>query len=95
MGQKVKVNPGLIAALNHFATRGYDVKQPSAYVHRKEDKSTGNITAQLWTVEEACGTARRILEDEDLMALRFKCLQSGLKKYGLERLYEQIMGEPL
>ena len=48
-----------------------------------------------WPVERCCAIAHEIIADEDLNYLKLKALQAGLKKYGMERLYEDIMGEKL
>lgn len=87
---KEVVNPRLIAALEHYASSRYNSLQPSVYVHTD---GVGHQTA--WCIERTCGLAHEILVREELNLLKLRTLQRGLKKYGLERAYEIIMGEKL
>ena len=90
MKDKVRINPALIAALEHYAEGRYNFAQPTLYVHKDEK---GHQSA--WPLERACGLAHEILDTEYLNLLKLKALQAGLKKYGMEGLYERIMGEKL
>jgi hypothetical protein len=90
---KPKINPALIAALEHFAQdtyRAMGAPQEVLFVHRDEK---GNATT--WSVQEACKLAVEVLDTEDLHLLKLKALQQGLKRYGLDEMYELIMKEKL
>jgi hypothetical protein len=63
------------------------------YVHRTPGEKDG--TRAPWTVSMACGLARDILETEDLMRLKFLTLRDGMKRAGMDDLYERIMGESI
>lgn len=90
MTEKRKINPALIAALEHYADGRYDALQPSMYVHTDE-----RGRQHPWTIERACGLAVEVLGNEELNLLKIKALQEGMKKHGMEHLYERIMGEKL
>jgi hypothetical protein len=90
MADKLKINPALIAALEHYAAGRYSPVTPSLYVHRDE-----NGHQHSWTIDRACGVAAEILGDEELNFLKLKTLQEGLRQFGMERLYEKIMSEKL
>lgn len=90
MTDKAKINPALLAAVEHYAEGRYDFAQPTLYVHTDEK---GHQSA--WPLERACGVAVEVLAAEELAYLKFKVLTDGLKKYGMEDLYEHIMGEKL
>jgi len=87
---KVRINPALIAALEHYAEGRYDPMQPTMYVHKD-----ANGYQRPWPLERTCGVAAEVLADEHLNFLKFEALKAGLKRFGAERLYEQIMGEKL
>ena len=88
MADKLRINPALVAALEHYAEGRYDPMQPSMYVHKDE---LGR--QHPWPLERACGVAAEALADEGLNLLKFTNLKAGLKKAGMEQLYEHIMGE--
>lgn len=85
-----KINPALIAALEHYAEGRYDPMQPSMYVHRDERGHQ-----HPWPLERTCGVAAEVLANEGLNLLKLKTLQDGLKKAGMQRLYQHVMGESL
>ena len=87
---ELRINPALIAALEHYAEGRYDPGQPSMYVHR--DKKG---VQHPWPIERTCGLAAEVLGDERLSFLKLKVLQEGLKAFGMESLYEKIMREKL
>lgn len=98
--EKLKLNPGLLEALDCFANPGpiQQGAEPSAanyrmYAHHTLSANGG--TQSLWTVSMACGMARDILDTEELMHLKFLALRDGLKRAGMGSLYEHIMGEPI
>lgn len=86
---KVTINPGLVAALDHYAAGKYNPLQPTVYVHNYDRHQ------QSWPLERACGVAAEVLADEELNLLKLIRLQNGMREHGFERLYEKIMGEPL
>jgi hypothetical protein len=94
--EKLKLNPGLIAALESFAgpepiTRDSSMMATERlYVHRAPGRA-----AVPWTVSRACGMALDILATEELMRLKFLALRDGMKHYGMDGMYERIMGEPI
>ena len=90
MTDRIVINPQLIAAIEHYSTGSYDPLRPSMFVFK--DKN-GHQTA--WPLERACGVAYEVLSREDLCFLKLKVLKKGLKKYGMEKLYAAIMGEPI
>lgn len=90
MTNKVRINPALIAALEHYAAGWYNPLQPSVFV-QKDDSGF----QQSWTLEQTCGMAADVLADEDLNLLRFNLLKDGLKEFGMGSLYEHIMGDKL
>lgn len=99
--EKLKLNSGLIAALDCFAQPGpilssdlsAKISNERLYIHRAQDrKGTGD---EMWTVSMACGMARDILETEEIMRLKFLALRDGMKRYGMDGMYERIMGEPI
>ena len=87
----VRINPGLVAALEHYAGTPYSFKEPTVFVHN----DSGGGWKHHWSLERTCGLAFEILSSEELNLLKLKALQNGLKKAGMERLYEHIMGEKL
>lgn len=98
--EKLKLNPGLLGALDCFANPGpiQQGAEPSVanermYVHHTP--GANGVTQSPWTVSMACGMARDILDTEDLMRLKFLALRDGLKRAGMGGLYEHIMGEPI
>ena len=88
MTGKIKINPTLLAALEHYAEGRYDFAQPSLFVHTD---AKGHQSP--WPLERACGIAFELLAEEELSLLKFDTLKAGLKEHGMERLYERIMGE--
>lgn len=90
MTDKIIINPQLIAALEHYAEGRYNPLQPSLYVH-SDEKGRGHP----WPLERTCGVAVEVLGNENLAYLKLKCLKEGLKKFGMEPMYERIMGEKL
>ena len=88
MAHKQRINPALIAALEHYAEGRYDPMRPSMYVHTdaKHHQSP-------WPIERACGIAAEVMATEELNFIRFKVLKDGMKTYGMQNLYEKIMGE--
>lgn len=90
MADKIRINPALLAAVEHYAEGRYNFAQPTLYVHTDEK---GHQSA--WPLERACGVAAEVLAAEDLAYLKLKVLKGGLKQYGMEALYERIMGEKL
>lgn len=88
---KVVINPGLIAALGHYGRAipmmSYPAQQ-TAYLHT----DAGNVKS-MWTVWTTCAAAREILEDEELMRMKFECLKAGVRRWCGDSLYERIMGE--
>jgi hypothetical protein len=90
MADKVRINPALIAALEHYAEGRYNPMQPSIYVYTDE-----RGFQHPWPIERTCGVAAEVLNNEKLNLLKFKTLKAGLKKAGKEQLYEHIMGEKL
>lgn len=90
MADKVRINPALLAAVEHYAEGRYNFAQPTLYVHT-DDKGYQSA----WPLERACGIAAGVLAAEDLACLKLKVLKDGLKQYGMEALYERIMGEKL
>ncbi len=90
MADKVRINPALLAAIEHYAGVRYNFAEPTLYVHT-DDK--GHQSA--WPLERACGVAAEVLANEDLAYLKLKVLKDGLRQYGMEALYERIMGAKL
>ena len=90
MADKLRINPALVAAITHYAEGRYDAMSPSMFVFKD-----ANGHQSPWPIERACGLAAEVLADEDLAFLKLKMLKDGLKKAGMERLYEHIMGEKI
>jgi hypothetical protein len=90
MPEKIVINPALIAALDHYAGGLYDFKEPTLFQYRDEK---GGISC--WPLERACGVAAEVLNNEDLAFLKLKRLKQGMKEFGMQALYERIMGEDL
>jgi hypothetical protein len=90
MTEKTRINPALIAALDHYASARFDPEEPSFFVFRGKD---GN--QQSWPLERTCGVAYEVLANEELSYLKLKHLKQGLKEMGAGSLYERIMGEKL
>lgn len=91
MSTAPKINPALIAALKYYAGGKYGpLVGSSIFVHRN-----GKGHQHPWTLERACEVAAEVLADEELNLLKLTVLQQGLKKHGLDDLYERIMGEKL
>lgn len=90
MSTAPKINSALIAALEHYAEGRYNPLDPSMFVHKD-----GKGRQHPWPLERACGVAAEVLADEELNLLKLIALQQGLKKYGMDDLYEIIMGEKL
>jgi len=90
MEEKIRINPALLAAVEHYAEGRYNFAEPTLYVHTDEK---GRQSA--WPLERACGVAAEILAGEDLAYLKLKVLEDGLKRFGMDELYERIMGEKL
>lgn len=88
---KRTINPALIAALDHFASHKYDWNQPTLF---RYTEPTTHLQSD-WPVERCCALAHEILDREELSLLKLHALQAGLKDYGLEDVYERIMGEKL
>lgn len=88
--KRYRLNPALLAALDHFAGRTYDWNKPTLFVHTDP---TGYQSA--WPVERCCALAHEVLADEELYYVKFKTLQAGLRQFGAELLYERIVGEKL
>ena len=88
MNYKIKINPALLAALEHYAEGRYNFAQPSLFVH-----TDANGHRSPWSLERTCGLAFEVLADEELNLLKFKALKAGLKERGMETVYELIMGE--
>lgn len=85
-----KPNPGLVAALRHYAKFRFDFSNPTVYVHQYGERVQG-----LWPLEQTCDAAANFIENEDLACLELRVLKDGLKRHGMSRLYEFIMGEKL
>jgi len=95
MSDKPKINPEFLEALDHFGTlRLHDgpVMPATAHIYVTRNSKGGQTP---WTVEDVCRLAHEILDTEQLNYLKLKALKAGLKKWGAEYLYEQIMGEQL
>lgn len=90
MSDKVRINPALVAAVEHYAEGRFNFAEPTVYVHTDD---TGHQSA--WPLERACGVAADVLGAEELAYLKLKTLKAGIKQYGMEKLYERIMGEKL
>lgn len=86
----IRINPALIAALEHYAEGHYSPLQPSLYVHKDEKGRQ-----RPWPLERTCGVAAEVLASEQLNLLKLKTLQAGLAWFRCHGLYEQIMGEKL
>lgn len=90
MSDKLQINPAALAAVEHYAAGRFNFAEPKTYVH---EDGKGHRTA--WPLERACGVAAEVLGSEHLAYLKLERLKAGLKKYGLDALYERIMGEEL
>ena len=90
---KRTINPALIAALEHFASRQYDWNKPTVFRYTTPDGL--RRTQEDWPVERTCAIAHEVLESYELHFLELKQLKEGLKQLGLERAYERITGEKL
>lgn len=90
MTVKLKINPALVAALEHYAGGRYNPNQPTLFVHYDEKGHQSH-----WPLERACWIAAEVLDCEDLNFLKFKALKDGLKELGMDKLYERIMREPI
>ena len=89
--EKLQVNPGLLAALDHFSRPPQTVMQSATYfVH-----TTSRGRQVPWSVYDACQFAHKTLADERLNMLKLEVLKRGLKQHGMECLYERIVGEKL
>jgi hypothetical protein len=87
---KPKINPALIAALEHYAEGRFNQDQPHLYVH-----TDAHGHQSPWPLERACGIAAELLDTEELNFLKLMALKEGLLKFGMESVYERIMGEKL
>lgn len=90
MTEKIKINPLLIKALDHYASGSFNFKKPSFLVQK-----TSNGVEQAWTLERTCAVAAEVLANEKLAYLKLKTLEAGMKRCGMEDVYEHIMGEKL
>lgn len=90
MINKIRINPALLAALVHYAEGRYNFDEPSFFVY-KDDKGYQSP----WPLERTCGIAAELLAEEELSVLKLDTLKAGLKKAGMEWVYERIMGEKL
>lgn len=90
MTEKIKINPLLIKALDHYASGSFNFQTPSFLVQR-----TKSNAEQAWTLEKTCALAAEVLANEKLAYLKLKTLEAGIKQYGMEGMYERIMGEKL
>lgn len=90
MNDRRRINPQLIAAIEYYAEGRYNPIEPSLYVHTDEKGFQ-----HPWSVERACGVAAEVLANEDLAYLKLKTLKDGLRKAGMERFYEHIMGQKM
>ena len=88
--KKPKINPALIAALEHYSEGRFDPNQPHLYAH-----TDAKGRESLWPLERACGIAAELLDTEELNFLKLMALKEGLLKFGMESVYERIMGEKL
>jgi hypothetical protein len=94
MSGTLKINPGLLAALEHYSAHRYDPNQPHYFRHT-EVLPDGRGHQTDWSIERTAALAHRILDEEPLMLLKFEKLRRGLELYGMWSLYEKIMGEPM
>jgi len=91
----MKLSNEFLAALDHFSVVRIG-RSPARYV-----EPTIFITRndqgfeQGWTVERVCSVAYHVLSTEQIHMLKLKTLAEGLKKHGMEGLYERIMHEPI
>ena len=93
MPEKLQINPGLLAALDHFSRPPLSLAVASQATYFIHTTSKGRQVP--WSAEQACGRAYEILADERLNMLKLELLKRGLKKHGMEQLYELIVGEKL
>lgn len=86
---KMQINPGLLAALEHFSDWG---SMPSDTFFTYTD-ANGHQTA--WSSFEACRVAAEFLADEELAGLKLRALIEGMRRFGGASLYRHIMGQEL
>lgn len=91
MNDEIKINPLLINALEHYARGFYfDMNKQTFLVQERPDG-----TREAWPVEKTCALAAEVLSYEEIAYLKLRALQSGMKRMGMEDVYEHIMGEKL
>ena len=89
----IRINPALVAALEHYAEGRYNPMQPSLYVHTTERGRHRHQSP--WPLERTCGLAAEILQEEGLAFLELRVLKAAMKGGGLEKFYERALGKPL
>lgn len=94
MANKPKISPQLLEALEHFGRLPLPSDTTANTVAFLKVRGANGFTEH-WTAEQACQVAHRILSAEDLHMLKLKALCDGLKQYGMEDLYQRIMGEAI
>ena len=82
---QLKINPALIAALEHYGEVRYDWKQPTLFRYTDE---TGHQSD--WGLERTCSLAAKTLATQEIAQLELRVLKDGLKQHGAEFLYERI-----
>ena len=90
MAKKLIINPGLLAALDHFGNRLTIRDEPHLYLYEAKDG-----LKQYWSEEQACSMAYNILGQEELAYFELKMLKEGIKQFGMEGFYQRITGMPL
>lgn len=96
MTTKFFINPGLLAALQHFSRVPFDVPHQQTYFvfdHPRTDTELAH--REHWTVERACGMAHELLSRNDLAELKLRVLVNALDRWGTGQFYERAMGEPI
>ena len=90
MSNKIRINPALVAALDHYAEGRFSFKEQTIF---RYTDATGYQTD--WALGRTCGVAVEILANEELAYLELKMLKEGMKKCGMDGLYKHIMGKEL
>ena len=88
MSDKPKINPAIVAALEHYATRRYDWTAPTMFVYTDP---TGHQSP--WTIERTFSVALEVLQNEELAGLKLAVLRRELEALGMGDWLKRTLGE--
>ena len=82
---RLRINPGLIAALEHYANGAFDPDAPSVFVY--ED---ANHRKHHWSVERTCAIALEIVGNEEISYLKLKLITARITELRLDNFFQQL-----